>query len=181
MKTLYIGNTGETPLGEIWVAVLESGLVAVDFPSTREAFTIALKRRHTAEVVFDLQRTAEAVRQLREYAAGERRTFTLPIDWSGMGTFQQNVLELTRQIPYGETRTYQHLAAQLGNPRAARAVARAQATNPIPLVIPCHRVIGSDGALRGYGAGKGIATKQQLLDLEAHSKPTALDAGKNTP
>lgn len=166
MKTLYIGSTGETPLGEIWVAVSERGVAAVDFPSTREAFVSALQRRASTPVVFDPQRTAEAVRQLREYAAGQRRAFDLPVDWSGMSEFQKKVLELTRQIPCGETRTYKDLAVQLGNPRAARAVARAQAANPIPLVIPCHRVIGADGSLRGYGAGGGVATKQRLLDLE---------------
>lgn len=166
MKTLYIGSTGETPLGEIWVAVSESGVAAIDFPSTREAFTSALRRRNAAAIVFDPQRTAESVRQLREYAAGQRGEFDLPVDWSGMSEFQRKVLELTCQIPCGETRTYRDLAVQLGNPRAARAVARAQAANPIPLVIPCHRVIGADGSLRGYGAGSGVATKQRLLYLE---------------
>lgn len=166
MKTLYIGSTGETPLGEIWVAVSESGVAAVEFPATREAFISALQRRGFVEIVFDSRQTAEAVRQLREYAAGQRCAFDLPVDWSGMSEFQKKVLELTCQIPCGETRTYKDLAVEMGNPRAARAVARAQATNPIPLVIPCHRVIGADGSLRGYGAGSGVATKQHLLDLE---------------
>lgn len=166
MKTIFIGNTGETPLGDIWVAVSEGGLLAVEFPSTLEAFSAALGKHHAAEVVFSPEPTAEAAHQLREYAAGRLKQFTLPIDWSTLKEFQRNVLQLTCEIPYGEVRAYKELALQLGNPRAARAVGRAQATNPMPIVIPCHRVVGSDQKLRGYGAGSGIPTKEWLLRME---------------
>jgi methylated-DNA-[protein]-cysteine S-methyltransferase len=166
MKTIIIGHTDETPLGDIWVAVSEHGLLAVEFPSTLEAFSAILRKRHAAEVVFDPQQTAEAAQQLREYAAGTRREFALPIDWSALREFQRKVLQLTFDIPCGEVRTYKEIALQLGNPRAARAVGRAQATNPMPIVIPCHRVVGSDQKLHGYGAGNGIPTKEWLLRME---------------
>ncbi len=88
------------------------------------------------------------------------------IDWSVLTPFQQKVLQATLAIPYGQTRTYAEIAQQVGKPRAARAVGRAEATNPMPVVIPCHRVIGSDGKLHGYGAGEGLPTKAWLLELE---------------
>lgn len=166
MKTIFVGNTGETPLGDIWVAVSEGGLLAVEFPSTLEAFSAALGKRHAAQVVFDPEQTAEAVHQLREYTAGRLRQFSLPINWSVLKEFQRKVLQLTVEIPYGQTRTYKELALQLGSPRAARAVGRAQAANPMPIVIPCHRVVGSDGKLHGYGAGSGLSTKEWLLRME---------------
>jgi len=166
MKTIFIGQTDETPLGKIWVAVAENGLLAVNFPATLEAFTTSLKRYHAAEVVFAPEKVAEAAQQLSEYAAGARRVFTLPVDWSVLGEFQRQALKLTFEIPYGEVRTYKEIALALGNPRAARAVGRAEATNPMPIVIPCHRVIGSDQKMHGYGAGAGISTKEWLLRLE---------------
>jgi len=166
MKTIFIGRTDETPLGELWVAVSENGLLAVEFPSTLESFTASLKKHHAESLVLSPQKVAEAVQQLSEYAAGKRREFTLPIDWSVLGEFQRQALKLTFEIPYGEVRTYKEIALALGNPRAARAVGRAEATNPMPIVIPCHRVVGSDQKLRGYGAGQGISTKEWLLRLE---------------
>jgi methylated-DNA-[protein]-cysteine S-methyltransferase len=80
--------------------------------------------------------------------------------------FQREVLQITFEIPYGETRTYSDIAHQMGRERAARAVGRAEATNPMPLVVPCHRVIGSDGKLHGYGGGEGLKTKEWLLKME---------------
>ena len=102
--------------------------------------------------------------------AGNLRTFNTPVDWSTISGFQKDVLQITFAIPYSETRTYQQIADQLGRKGAARAVGRAEATNPIPLVIPCHRVIGTDGSLHGYGMGSGIPTKRWLLDLESATR-----------
>lgn len=112
------------------------------------------------------EKLADEIRQLGEYAAGRLNRFSIRIDWSVLRPFQQRVLQLTCDIPYGETRTYKELAMLLGNPQAARAVGRAQATNPMPIVIPCHRVVGSDGKLHGYGAGQGLGTKETLLKME---------------
>ena len=122
-------------------------------------------RFHTA-VVYDQSRTAEPLRQLEEYLAGKRRQFDLPLDLSTLTKFQQQVLSRTYEIPYGRTSTYKDIAIQVGKMNAARAVGRVEATNPIPLVIPCHRVLGSDGSLHGYGGPGGIKLKAWLLNLE---------------
>jgi len=107
----------------------------------------------------------ETRRQLREYFDGSRREFTLPLDPVG-SNFQQRVWRALIGIPYGETRSYQELAKALGNPKAVRAVGAANGRNPLPIVIPCHRVIGSDGKLVGYGGG--LSVKKHLLDLERY-------------
>lgn len=166
METLYISHTGETPLGDLWLAVSEHGLVAVAFPTTESAFADMLATRHQCRVEVNVARGAQAAAQLREYAEGQRRIFDIPINWTVLTPFQRRALQATANIPYGETRTYKEIAAALGNPRAARAVGRAEATNPMPIVLPCHRVIGADHKLRGYGAGAGLPTKDWLLRME---------------
>ena len=97
---------------------------------------------------------------------GRRNAFTIPIDWSLFRPFQREALQAVFRIPYGETATYRDIAIEIGRPYASRAVGRANATNPMPLVIPCHRVIGRDGKLHGYGGGEGLKTKEWLLRLE---------------
>ena len=105
----------------------------------------------------------EAKRQLEEYFAGERQDFDLPLFPHGTA-FQQRVWAELRRIPFGETISYGELAARIGKPTASRAVGAANGRNPLPVVVPCHRVIGSDGRLTGFGGG--LPTKQALLDLE---------------
>lgn len=166
MKTIFIGNTGPTPIGELWAAVSENGLVAIEFPITQTDFITWLEKRHGGRVEFSAEKVADATQQLREYASGKRREFSMPIDWSVLNEFQQRALKITFDIPYGQTRTYKEIAMEIGNPRAARAVGRAEATNPMPIVLPCHRVIGSDGKLHGYGGGDGLRTKEWLLKME---------------
>jgi methylated-DNA-[protein]-cysteine S-methyltransferase len=172
MPRLYIGCAEATPLGDVWLALSEDGLAAVGIQSTRLAFEESLRRDwHPAEpeIVFNAQRTASATQQVCEYLAGERRNFDLAVDWSVMGDFQQRALQATTAIPFGETRTYAQIATGLGQPGAARAVGRAEATNPMPLVVPCHRVLGADGKLHGYSAPGGLKTKAWLLELESRS------------
>jgi len=106
----------------------------------------------------------EAVRQLGEYLAGRRRRFDLPIDNSIGTRFQRQVWKVCRQIPYGRMTSYGAIARRIGRPRAARAVGRALGANPIPLVIPCHRVVGANGKLTGFSAG--LQWKRRLLALE---------------
>ena len=106
-----------------------------------------------------------AVTQLHEYFAGERTTFDLPLEPDGGSTFERRVWAELMQIPYGETASYGEIAARIGHPGKARAVGRANGRNPIAIVCPCHRVIGSDGSLVGYGGG--LENKRTLLDLEA--------------
>ena len=103
------------------------------------------------------------MKQLEEYFAGERKTFDVPLDLWGT-PFQQEVWKALLQIPYGETRSYQDIAQSVGNPKAVRAVGGANGRNPVPVIVPCHRVIRSDGNLGGYGGGLDI--KRDLLDLE---------------
>ena len=108
-----------------------------------------------------------AIIQISEYLKGKQRDFDLPIDWSMMTPFQEQVLRTTDSIPYGVVSTYSEIARKVGKPSAARAVGSAEAANPVPIVIACHRVIGSDGKLHGYGGRGGITTKAWLLKLES--------------
>jgi methylated-DNA-[protein]-cysteine S-methyltransferase len=101
-----------------------------------------------------------------EYLSGRRTAFDVPVDLSRMTAFQQEVLAAACQIPRGQVRTYSDLARQIGRPKAARAVGQALGSNPVPIVVPCHRVLAADGSLRGYSGGGGIATKARLLRLE---------------
>lgn len=106
----------------------------------------------------------EAAAQLRQYFAGERTSFDLPLAPGGT-EFQRRVWEVLRAIPYGETISYGELAARIGNRNASRAVGLANNRNPLPVIVPCHRVVGADGSLTGYGGG--LDRKRDLLDLEA--------------
>ncbi len=106
----------------------------------------------------------EALLQFRFYFAGDLRTFDLPLEMNGTA-FQQRVWKELRNIPYGETWSYRRLAEQIGSPQAVRAVGAANGRNPIPIIVPCHRVIGSSGKLVGFGVG--LPWKRMLLDLEA--------------
>jgi methylated-DNA-[protein]-cysteine S-methyltransferase len=155
-----------TPIGPIWIAVSEQGLAGIEIGGGREDFVKGLARRGFRQVVDDPGGALDAARQIEAYLAGERRGFDLPIDWSGMRPFQMEALRRVLAIPYGQVTTYGEIARQLGRPRASRAVGRANAANPLPLVIPCHRVVGSDGGLHGYGAPGGLSTKAWLLELE---------------
>ncbi|OGO62080.1 MAG: hypothetical protein A2032_01790 [Chloroflexi bacterium RBG_19FT_COMBO_49_13] len=155
-----------SPIGRLWVAVTELGLMAVEWDMPQTDFIHLLERRFHADVIYDETRTGEALNQLSEYLSGERHEFTIPLDLTGLSSFQVQALHLTSNIPYGQTCTYRDIATKMGKPKAARAVGRAEATNPIPLVIPCHRVLGSDGSLHGYGGPGGIKMKAWLLQLE---------------
>jgi len=166
MQEIYIASVLTPNLGEICFAVAEQGLVAVQFPLGLAQFAGQVEASFGLAPRQNPQKTAAYAAQLQEYAAGERQVFEMEIDWARMRPFQRRALQETARIPYGQTRTYGQIAAALGNPRASKAVGRAQATNPLPLVIPCHRVLGANGSLHGYGAGKGLETKQALLVME---------------
>jgi O-6-methylguanine DNA methyltransferase len=165
-SSLYTGELERTPIGRLWLAVTEHGLAAIDWGRSREEFEAYLVRHFKRPVQFQPGRVQDAARELSEYLQGRRRLFTLVIDWTVLRPFQAAVLQATCAIPYGETRTYKEIAEKVNHPRAARAVGRAEATNPMPLVIPCHRVIGTDGKLHGYGLGEGLKTKEWLLKME---------------
>jgi O-6-methylguanine DNA methyltransferase len=165
-STLYTGELKGTPIGDLWLAVSDLGLAAVEWGLSQAEFEAYLVKRFKRTVEYKPKMVAQAASELREYLKGKRRDFTIPVDWTLLRPFQRSVLHATYEIPYGETRTYKEIAEHLGKPRAARAVGRAEATNPMPLVLPCHRVIGMDGKLHGYGMAEGIKTKEWLLKLE---------------
>lgn len=111
------------------------------------------------------ERLSDVAEELQEYFSGDRRRFTVEADLTGLTPFQQEVLEATARIPFGERITYGDLARRLDRPQASRAVGAALGRNPVPIVVPCHRVVRSDGSIGGYTAGTGY--KEQLLELEA--------------
>ena len=141
----------ESPVGRLLLEGDEAGLHRIDFdgkPAGRNSACSALK---------------ETVRQLSAYFAGELRAFDLPLQMRGT-SFQLSVWRALQDIPYGETISYGELARRIGNPKGSRAVGLANGSNPIPIIVPCHRVIGSNGKLTGYGGGLG--RKELLLALE---------------
>ncbi len=150
----------ETPIGELLLAGNAAGLAMIGFPKG------SMRREPEPDWIFNEKPLAEACRQLREYFAGDRRDFDLPLQLSGT-EFQVSVLEALQDIPYGETTSYGEIARRIGRPRAVRAVGAANGRNPLPIVVPCHRVIGSDGDLTGFGGG--LDTKEALLRLEAEN------------
>lgn len=165
---IVFGDVKTARLGRIWAAVSRRGLVALDFGVTRSHFEAEISKRNRGKVKFSPRGVRGALRQIGEYAAGKRRKFDIAIDWSVLASdFQRATLRAVFSIPYGHTRSYAEVAAQIGHPQAQRAVGRANATNPMPLVIPCHRVIGADGSLHGYGGAGGIKTKAWLLKMES--------------
>jgi len=173
-ERLFIGMTGQTALGIVWVAVSAKGLAAVEIGGEAGDFTLGLATRFGVELLPSEFETAEVVHQIEAYLRGERKSFTAPIAWEVLSPFQQKVLHAVYDIPYGETRSYGQIAAAIGSPGAARAVGRANATNPMSLVIPCHRLVGADGSLCGYGSGEGLKTKAWLLAMEKQHAGGAL-------
>lgn len=157
----------ETPFGETFLAATARGVLRlswqVDDPegeaeSLRDEFPLW----GVKEAPERLEGTAG---QLREFFAGERRGFDLEVDLTGATEFQRTVLEATSRIPFGTTVTYGELAERIDRPEASRAVGSALGSNPVPIVVPCHRVVRSDGSVGGYTAGSGY--KRQLLELES--------------
>ena len=155
----------DSPIGSLLLAGDGECLVELGFPDGKAA------RRHQPEWVRKPEPFAECKLQLQEYFAGKLREFDIPLAPRGT-EFQRQVWDALLSIPYGETVSYGELARQIGRPTASRAVGAANGKNPIPVIIPCHRVIGSSGRLVGFGGG--LPTKQQLLALERESIAPAL-------
>ncbi|WP_328325486.1 MULTISPECIES: methylated-DNA--[protein]-cysteine S-methyltransferase [unclassified Streptomyces] len=157
-------------IGPLLLAVSSKGLVSVVFhavPAVRRRALEQLTARFAAAPVEapESPRLAEPIRQLAAYFDGDLRTFTLPLDWTLAAGFNRQVLrELADGVPYGSVVGYGDLARRVGRPGAAQAVGVAMASNPLPVVVPCHRVVESDGGLGGFGGG--TETKRQLLALE---------------
>jgi methylated-DNA-[protein]-cysteine S-methyltransferase len=158
-------RTVDTPIGALFLAATERGLVKVAFGRDTEATVLeVLARRISPRILRAPSRLDPFARQLDEYFAGARRTFDVPLDFQLASGFRLEVLHHLRQIAYGRTESYAQVAAAAGSPRAVRAAGTACATNPLPIVVPCHRVVRSDGSFGAYGGGPEV--KRILLELE---------------
>jgi len=147
----------DTPIGRLLLVGTSTALLELHFP----------KAKKPPQPAPDWQEEkapfAKVIEQLDQFFAGERKSFNLPLAPEGT-VFQQKVWKALQRIPFGGTASYSEIAENVGNPKGCRAVGMANARNPIPIIIPCHRVIGKNGSLSGFGGG--IETKQYLLDLE---------------
>ena len=156
----YVHRVMKSPVGKLTLVASDRGLAAIlwENDNPRRVKLGKTNENNTHPLLLETER------QLKEYFQGSRRSFSLELDLVGT-TFQKKVWKALLGIPFGETRRYGELAKQLGNPRATRAVGAANGRNPISIIVPCHRVIGSDGKLTGFAGGLG--TKRQLLGLES--------------
>jgi methylated-DNA-[protein]-cysteine S-methyltransferase len=159
-------RTIDTPVGLLLLAATDIGLVRVAYTSEdHDAVLRALADSISPRILSSPARLDDTARELDEYFAGHRRTFDIALDWRLSKGFRSVVLHALPDIGYGHTASYATVAQLAGNPKAVRAVGTACATNPLPVVVPCHRVVRSDGALGGYLGG--VEAKQTLLGLEA--------------
>ena len=155
----------DTPLGRLLVAATPRGLIRLGYPNVPlEDQLAALAAIVSPRVIEAPARLDPVRRQLDEYFEGSRRAFELALDWRLTRGFVQRVLREAARIPFGQTRSYREMAASAGNPRAFRAAGSALGANPIPIVVPCHRVLRTGGGLGGYGGG--LEVKRRLLELE---------------
>jgi methylated-DNA-[protein]-cysteine S-methyltransferase len=155
----------DSPFGTLLAARTGRGLVRLAFPEEDTDVVLdGLAHRLSPRIVESSASLERTRRELEEYFDGSRHAFELELDWSLIGPFGQRVLRVTSAIPYGEVLTYSEVASEAGSPRGSRAAGNALGSNPIPIVIPCHRVLRVGGALGGYGGG--IERKRRLLELE---------------
>ena len=165
LPKIYLGELNDTPLGNFRLAVSDLGLLTVKWADSQpelDAYLQKLKRPFEV----NQKKIAPYAKELREYLNGKRLAFTIAIDWTPFTPFQREALQAVFRIPYGETRTYIDIAREIDHPHAYRAVGAANAMNPMPIIVPCHRVLGADGKLHGYGGGDGLPTKEWLLKFE---------------
>jgi methylated-DNA-[protein]-cysteine S-methyltransferase len=158
-------GTVDSPVGELFVAVTPRGVASISFDGMdRDRLMARFARELSPRVVAAARATDDVRRELDEYFRGARRRFDLPIDRRLMSRFMRDVLGATSRVTFGHLATYGEIAVRIGHPGSARAVGAALGANPIPIVIPCHRVVGANGKLTGYGGG--LPRKEALLRLE---------------
>jgi methylated-DNA-[protein]-cysteine S-methyltransferase len=162
---MTFGELSQTPLGVISFMAGDQGLQRLVFAPLYK-LKEDLKNKDNNPSLSGLEVVGTLLEELNEYFFGIRKTFSVMVDWNGIEGFQRQVLVYTASIPFGEVSTYGEIAKQLGKPGAARAVGQALHDNPMPIVIPCHRVLGANGELRGYAGG--VEAKTFLLNLEGH-------------
>ncbi|HUJ34562.1 MAG TPA: methylated-DNA--[protein]-cysteine S-methyltransferase [Solirubrobacteraceae bacterium] len=162
--------TFDSPVGTLLVAVTPRGLVRLAYLDAGEDEAIVLEQLAASvspRVLAAPRRLDESRRELDQYFAGRRRQFDLPLDWQLTRGFARRVLEATARIPYGSTSTYRQVATAAGSERAFRAAGNALGSNPVPIVVPCHRILHSAGGLGGYTGG--LERKRMLLGVEGYS------------
>ena len=163
MEKIYYSSFDSPFLKKIFVASTGRGACMVDFLTSEKAFLKRLKERFPGEIIRDDRKNKAVLSQLKKYLKGQLKHFNCPLDFRGT-PFEKKVWSELSKIPYGQTRSYKEIARAIGHPKAFRAVGNANGKNPLPLIIPCHRVIESNGGLGGFG--HGIKVKQRLLDFE---------------
>jgi methylated-DNA-[protein]-cysteine S-methyltransferase len=156
----------ETPLGVVLVGATSEGLVRLGLPAEQESTVLEQLAERVSPRVLHASRESltQTRRELDEYFGGSRREFCIPLDWRLTSGFRREVLRATAEIPYGQTASYRDVAARAGSPGATRAAGSALATNPLPIIVPCHRVLRTGGGLGGYAGG--LEAKTALLHLE---------------
>ncbi len=164
--TLYYDRIPDTPIGPVYFAANDKGIVSVDFGVSETQFFAQIQKNFGTTPEYAPERLTQHASRLKEYLQGKSTTLDLPFDIHGLTPFQQQVLHAALQIPRGQVYTYADIARKIGNPKAVRAVGQALGRNPVPIVIPCHRVVAANGKLGGYSGGGGLATKRKLLVLE---------------
>ncbi|TME50434.1 MAG: methylated-DNA--[protein]-cysteine S-methyltransferase [Chloroflexi bacterium] len=168
--------TLDTPIGRLLVAATAEGLVRIGFEDEGDGPLIELSALVSPRIMETPGRVDEARRQLDSYFDRGLRQFNLPLDWRLVGSFGRRVLGRVARVPYGGVESYGDVAVEIGHPRAARAVGNAVGANPMPIVVPCHRVVRTGGALGGYGGG--LPRKRFLLELEG-ALPTSRAAARS--
>lgn len=163
MEKIYYSFFDSPLLKKVFVASTERGVCMVDFLKSEKAFLKRLKDRFPGKIVRDDRKNKEVLSQLNKYLKGQLKRFDCPLDFKGT-PFTRKALSEVAKIPYSQTRSYKEIGQAIGHPKAFRAVGNANGSNPLPLIIPCHRVIESNGGLGGYG--HGLKVKKQLLDFE---------------
>ena len=173
-EKLLVLQRFDSPLGQMVMVARNNHICRIDFEtlSYQPFDSKALERKGLRIVEQETEVLAEAQRQLEEYFDGKRFEFDLPLAFEGT-TFQQQAWQALREIPYGETHSYQQQAERLGDARFARAVGHANGRNPISIIVPCHRVLGKNGKLTGFASG--VDKKAKLLELETRYRPFTLE------
>ena len=154
----------QSMLGIIYIAATENGICSISLPgSKKEEFIGWLKKHYDNIIEEESNLLVQGIAELDEYFKGVRKEFSIPLDLQGTD-FQKKVWEALCKVPCGSTATYGEIACMIGNPKASRAVGGANNKNPVPIIVPCHRIIGSNGKLVGYAGG--VDMKQRLLEIE---------------
>lgn len=166
VNTIFYGRIPHTLLGDMWIATGKDGLVAVDFDMPESEFIRQTEKLSGKRLVTSEEEVKEIAAQILAYLDGNSQKIHYPVDLSNVSKFQRAVLVAVAEIQHGQMVTYGEIARIVGKPKASQAVGQALRRNPVPIAIPCHRVINADGTLGGYGGRMGIERKIKLLKLE---------------